>query len=392
MIKNGNFKRHLPLVFVLAVGVAVRAVFVYITRADPPHPDLTSFLPSAVGFSHPFDTSPREPAFVWWLWGLSQIGLSGVLSVRAAGILLFIVNGTLLFFFARRCLGDRWGWVPFLLYTFLAAQIQSDTIGLRHSFETTGVLVLIETIGRDKALSGRSRWIAAATAAAGLSLLRISHLVGAALLLGFSSLRGRSVRPLLALIPAMVAAALHFQNNWARHRDPLFSINLHARWYANLEYIGKPGFDENFEEWQKDPYRPRLNYRQWVWREHRPWEVVRETLVGYQRQLWLFYRKVYFDIGLPSGVNLFLCVCLLGGYLHAFRSESGRANLAGLVLLGYPFAFVGHVFWAGRFFVPFTPLTLVLMADAVRSVVIKSVPAFSPGGALRPFVKNRNFP
>ena len=82
---------------------------------------------------------------------------------------------------------------------------------------------------------------------------------------------------------------------------------------------------------------------------------------GYGRIFWTFFSQVYYRVGLPAVVTGALLALHLWGMLGALGGAPGRIALAALILLSFPYAFVGHVFWAGRFFVPFAPVALGLL-------------------------------
>ncbi len=349
-----------------ALGLAARLAHVLLTRADPPHPDLGSFLAPALSLAHPFDTSPREPLFVWWLWVLYKTGLAFPLGVRLMTALWFVPALWLFHPLARRFLGLRGAWVAAGLFAFLPAQIVSDGVGLRHSLETVGVLLLLTAAFAPEPRQRRS-FVQAAAAAAGLMLARINYLGSALLVLAAHALRTRLPRFLLAALPALFLLFFHFQNNRARHGDAFYSVNLHTYWFSNLEYIGHPGFPASFEEWQKDAHRPSLTFRQWAFERHTPAEFLKECAIGYVRCLWIFFERVYFSVGLPAGVKWGLLGLYAAGILLSLARPSQRPLFLFLSFLVLPYAFVSHVFWAGRFFAPVSPLALIFAVAGAQS-------------------------
>ncbi len=348
------------------LGLALRFAYIYVTRQQPPHPDFVSFLHPALEMAHPFDTSPREPLFVWWLWFLAKLNIVSPAATRGATALWFVPAIFLFFTLARRLTGRRGAWAALLLYTVLPAQIQSDSLGLRHLLETVGVLALLNAVTAQAALSSAKTYSQGALAFASLVLARINYLGSAALILAENAIRSKRFRPLLALLPGIILLLFHFQNNRTKFDDPLHSVNMHTYWFANLEYIGQPGFPEDWDEWQRNPHRASLTFRQWAFERHSPAEFVKESVLGYIRCLWIFFAKVYFASGLPAAATWGLLLIYGAGLLLSLFQREWRRLLLFYSILLWPYAFVSHVFWAGRFFAPFTPLALLFMVLALQ--------------------------
>lgn len=362
-----------------ALGLAARAGYVLWTRDAAPHMDLGSFFPSVLPLTHPFDTSPREPFFVWWLWLLGELGVTSTAGIRLANSIWFVPSLLLFFPLAARLLGARPAWAAAALYAFLPGQVQSDTTGLRHLIEGFGVLLLLGTLAVDPGLGRARSWLRAAGALAVLVLTRVNYAGSGLLLTGAAALKGRRWRALLALLPALLLLLGHLQNNRARHGDAFHSVNLHTHFFSNLEYIGQPGFSATFEEWQKNVYEPRLNFRQWAFERHTRWELVRDSAKGLWRGFWDFYEKVYFSLGLPAPARYLLLALYVLGFGAALADRHLRLIPFCLLLLTLPYAFVAHVFWAGRFFAPFAPLALLLVvkgAAVAGSLAAERLPQF----------------
>lgn len=349
-------------------ALAVRLGYVFWTRGAAPHPDLGSFLPSSLPFSHPFDTSPREPLFVWWLWLLGKLGAGSVTGIRLAGCLWSVPALLLLRELAAPFLGRRWALAACALYAFLPAQVQSDALGLRHVIETPAVLLLCLAAWRD----GRNPRRAAAALAL-LALTRVSYAFSGTLVLAAQAIRARSARPLLALL-ALLPLLPHFADNKARHGEYLYSVTLHGRYIANMENLGRPGFPATVEEWQKDPYAERLTARQWLFENHTSYELARDSLLGLLNGVWNFYFKVYYSLGLPLRVEIVLLGLYLLGLGVAALTPGQRLPPLWLLLLTLPYAFTSHVFWAGRFFMPFAPLGLMSTVFGARSAACGLLP------------------
>ncbi|HNI57192.1 MAG TPA: glycosyltransferase family 39 protein [Elusimicrobiota bacterium] len=350
------------------LGFLARVAWVVHDRAAAPHPDLMSFHPSQLPFTHPFDTSPREPFYVWWLWILGALGADSTAAIRLLGTLWFLPNAFLLFQLVRRHWDDRTAWGALGLFAVLPGQIVSDGLGLRHLMETAGVLLFLTALRTESSLESRRTWLQAAGAFAALVLTRVTYAVPGGIFLTAAAFKNRRWRPILAGLPAALLLCFHLANNQRRNGDALYSINLHSYWYANLEFVGRPGFPATEAERQRDVYRPSLNFRRWAFEAHTPAQYLAGTIQGYGRIAWTFFAQVYYRVGLPALLTGALLALHLWGLLGALGGTPGRVALAAWVLLNFPYAFVGHVFWAGRFFVPFAPLALGLLVAGARDL------------------------
>jgi 4-amino-4-deoxy-L-arabinose transferase-like glycosyltransferase len=346
-----------------AAGLLLRLAYVWHTRAEPPHPDLGSFLPASVGFAHFFDTCPREPFHVWWLWLIGKFGAVSTAGIRLAGTLWFLPSFLLFCRLARRLLGERAALAAALLYVFLPAQVQSDCLGLRHVIEIFGVLLLLNTLFLPEGLRPRLAAGGAAVSFITLVLSRVNYAGSGLLAAAYAGLRLRSPRPLLALLPALLLLGGHLYNNKARTGDFLYSVNMHTYFFTNLEYIGEPGFPATYEDWQKAPHTPALKFRAWAAR-HSPAEFLAGCAEGLYRGLWDFYLKVYFAAGLPAMLTWALLLLYAAGAAACALDARLRFLPVLLLLFNLPYAFVAHVFWAGRFYTPFAPLALLCCVRA----------------------------
>ncbi|HNC74715.1 MAG TPA: hypothetical protein PK362_07530 [Elusimicrobiota bacterium] len=353
-------RARLSLFAVLGLGYAARVGWIFQDKASSPHPDLPSFIEPSLRLLNPFDSGMREPGFVWWLWLIRQFGVSGFLGIRLVTALWFIGTAAFVFFLARRLLGEKRAWIVLGFYSFLPTQIQADGLGMRHLVESFGMAWMLWALLTAEGLSPSRRWVHAAASVALLVMVRISFLGSSALFLLYGALRRRSRALLAALAPALFLLFFHFRANERRFGDPFYTINIHSYWFANAEFIGQPGFPASFEEWQKDAHRKTLTYRQWMFDRHSPMEIVGAHLVGYYRFFWFSPEKTYFPAWFGP-LRWLALGALLVGFGTAFYSAALRPVLMAMTFYAWPYAFPGHVHWAGRFFVPVSYLFLILI-------------------------------
>jgi hypothetical protein len=179
-------------------------------------------------------------------------------------------------------------------------------------------------------------------------------------------------------MPAVLGVSLHLLNNRSRHQDWFYSITCPTRWYANLEFIGSPGFDPTFEDWKKgDPYKPRVaGYSEWAFHLHSPWQYLKETLFGFGRCAGMFWFQNYFSRGLPPALKWLLMGFYAAGGIILLLDPDKRWVPLSLLLWVFPYAFVSHVFMAPRFYMPFSPLVLAIVAAAVHDTFQRAANRF----------------
>lgn len=355
-----------------AAGFVTRVLYILWTQDAPAHPDMGSFLEPARALTHPFATATREPFFVWWLWALKTLGLTSITAIRIATALWFIPAILLFYPLAERFLGTRAAWAAVGLYTFLPSQIQSDTFGMRQTMEGVGVLWMLRVALGAASQSRFKDWLTVSWVAAALILTRITFAVSCAILMAVAAVRLKSFKPMATLLLGLVLSLFHFQHLKQTYGDSFYSLHQHTYWLSNLEFMGHPGFPASFQEWQKDPYRPGLTFWDWAFKRHTLPEFITESGVGLFHGLWTFFEKIYFSLGLPKMAQWILAGLYgLGLFLSILRREN-RILLLCLFCFVLPFSFVGHVFWTGRFFVPFSPLALILLSLGGQQVALFS--------------------
>jgi hypothetical protein len=94
-----------------------------------------------------------------------------------------------------------------------------------------------------------------------------------------------------ALITAAILAAVvvpHRYSMYKLHNDAYFDTNAYARYNANFEFAGRPGFP-TVEQLQADGFiGPGITYSEYMLGMHTKWELVEGTARGY----WKLYRHM----------------------------------------------------------------------------------------------------
>lgn len=367
---------RLSLAGLILLGLVFRLFYIDAFRNQSFPPDVPwSIARAMAGW---YDTFPREPLFVWWLKLLEWGGATNFLVVRTWTVLWYVPTAFLLWLGGRRLLGP-WVWLALVLHAALPVQIAADANGERHVLEAFLFIAFWVRLGTTPIPDTFKGLGAAGLPLVGMFLIRLN--LGASAALGWL-VRIRRRREILVLSPVLLACVLavlpHFADNKRKTGDPFRSVNIHSYWFANKEFIGRPGFASTAEEWQRDPYRLSMTYREWAFRAHSPGEYAKETVKGYPRILIAEIGGYLLAFKVPSLLRWWLialfCLGLLGGVLESTL----RPTVVYFALLILPFAFVSHVHMAPRFFAVLYPLTAILIAEGHRRAFAVVRRCFNP--------------
>ena len=228
-----------------------------------PNNDTIEYLGLAAALSSPYDTAAREPMWIWMVKAWSWIAGYDTLSVRIFTILLSVI----LLAAACKFFLDYTGHpVPGILVAALLSVnphlITLSTRGLRDEAFITAVLCATYFVFiRSTTLSVRGQAAGLALSGAAVQLLRFNSYLFLIPLLLVWSWRQRSARPHYVLLPFVFIAAVsapHLIHNFQAYGDPMYSINAHAPWARNQEFlvIKRTGCEgcPNPEELSRDLY------------------------------------------------------------------------------------------------------------------------------------------
>jgi hypothetical protein len=117
---------------------------------------------------------------------------------------------------------------------------------------------------------------------------------------------------------------------------------LYARWNANFEFAGKPGFP-TIEQLQKDGYiGPRLTYNEYMFGMHTKRELLIGTVRGYYklfRNMELCPWRVTSTVR-RAAVNITFQVMAVIGFVAALRLRKYRWIPLAFMLMEFPVSFV----------------------------------------------------
>lgn len=174
-----------------------------------------------------------------------------------------------------------------------------------------------------------------------MSLLRSTYLPAAVVLTALAfwpSTRNARQFVLASLVAATLAVTAIVPHRYGLYRttgDPFFDTALYARWNANIEFAGQPGFP-TWRELQADAYigRP-LTYGQYLFGLH----SVREVIVGTVRG----YAKMFLRMDLLSEhrlVNVLFQLVALAGFVLALGHRRLWWIPVAFVIIEFPVAFL----------------------------------------------------
>ena len=131
-----------------------------------------------------------------------------------------------------------------------------------------------------------------------------------------------------------ILIAPHLYNNYQISYDPFYSMNIHARFYRNREFVGQPGFPSQ-EELVKDAYAgERTSFLSYVFKLHSLGEIINRTSLGLVSIFLGFYAKIV----LFTNNKFFYILFILGAIALLFSEK--RILLLFLIVMQVPQAFI----------------------------------------------------
>ncbi|MDO8546578.1 MAG: hypothetical protein Q7R68_04375 [Nitrospirales bacterium] len=321
----------------------------------------------------PYDTAWREPLWIWMVKGLMWVGGGSIVSLR----LLTVALSLLVIYSAYKLFSDYTrqpfvGLVVALLLSLNPYLIRMSVRGMKE--ETYMVLVLwFVHLAFVRKEQGSVAWrsVGLALSGAGLLLVRLNSWVFVApllLLWAWRQARGQDRRwgLRLACITAFIGMAIapHLVHNDQMYGDPFFSVNHHAAWGRNFEFLIVKGGGctgcPTVEEMEQDSYAgPRLTTYDYFFKLHSLREVRERLFTGYTEMYLIPTDHFKVQAG-TDHLLVYLVYCL--GLVLALRGPH-RAMLAVVVLLinGIPLLMtLAHEPRVGIHTAPFVAFVLAL--------------------------------
>jgi hypothetical protein len=334
---------------IVAVGAVLRYRLLVETLANPLDPDAKGYRAYAAWMSLFGDTGffsarfgEREPLFVlvghlfFRLVGDSDFHLR-LVSFALSIVLIWLVMriGTTLF-------GVPLGWFTGAMMALNPALARESVRGLRLELET--IVLLLVLIAAFLWARPRGRLRAPLLGALGglMVLTRITYVLAMTVLLALAAYTRRQTRrgwlvPAAASIAIMIALlAPHRYSLYRLHGDPFWDTTRYARWNANFEFAGRPGFPSR-RQLELDGYAGgRLTYAEYLFGLHSLREIVLGTMRGYLKLFLSMTAKAlrYEPLG------LLLLLLAVAGFARACLRPEYRWLPVTFVVVEFPVAFL----------------------------------------------------
>lgn len=267
-----------PLV---ALALCVSALGDY--RGVPLQPDAANYLALADTFG--WDRlwgGVREP--LWPLLLAGPIALAGPepMLLRACGLLFFPLLVAAFQRLAASVVASGWALVGALVVAVSPWLRVQALEGLREIPAAAGLLLLVAALVRRQGSYGRRDGLLLGAGAALLALLRWDTILISVPLLVLSALlrRAHPRDTAVALATLAVLTAPLTLGNLQRHGDPLHHSNIHAVFFRNIEFVGRPGYP-TAEELAQDGYAgPPTSWATYLFKDRPLGDLKNKTLEG----------------------------------------------------------------------------------------------------------------
>lgn len=205
------------------------------------YPDVKTYRLIAENMTHIYDTSFREPLWIWFV-KISQFIFGNTdLTPRFLGIILFLVTAFLLYRLILDIFQDQiFAIVGLMLFAWNSYLISLAIEGLRD------VLFLLAIVGTTYFAFANDTWISEKIRFIGLCGFivltvgtRITSIYPLTLIAGYTFLKYkfRFSYILLTFFVLMLFIGPHLYYNYINSGDPFFSANVHAVWWRNYEFL-----------------------------------------------------------------------------------------------------------------------------------------------------------
>ncbi len=308
----------------------------------------------------------REPLFIWFIKAAFLFAPAEDATLRLLTVLLSLLVIPATYYAGRRMFGRAAGLGAAFACAVNPYFIFMSTRGLRMELYILCVLAFLVSLDF---LQGKQRWggIWVGIAAGICALARLTSLSFTIPLTLYFGLRRKShpVAVVTALIVPFIFIAPHFYFNYRQTEDALFSSNIHARFYRNREFAGKPGFP-SVEEVHNDPYcgEP-ITTAGYIFGLHTFPQVVKITMRG----LYLIFLRGYVTGGLFGGSRIIFLFYLFGLCITLFSRRWEWVLVA--VVLEAPSAFLAGMHLDWRLALHTAPLIYLFLMNGLIFIASK---------------------
>lgn len=284
---------------ILAAGVSLRYDALRLALDRPLDPDAQVYrlmamrmdlFSSDLGF-YSASFNEREPVFVLASHAFFGLTDGSQFHLRLLTVVLSVCLIWVAMRLSRSVAGPIAGWAIGILVALNGPLVAESVRGLRLEAETIVWLAWLGLAFVWRAPKGWGAPVALGMLGGGLLLLRSSYMPVLVLLAilaawqrgGTLWRRAASAALTIALMAALVAP--HRLSMYERRGDAFWDTTMYARWLANFEFAGQPGYP-SIEALQVDGYQgPAITYGEYLFGLHTPAELVTGTARGYGKIL-----------------------------------------------------------------------------------------------------------
>ena len=267
----------------------------------------------------------REPGYVLATHLFFEVAGDSEFHLRLLGILLSVGVAYAGMRFAGAAVAPAAAPIAGLLLALDEPLVAESVRGLRLEFEIIAWLAFLWLVCLRRYGSTRAWLCAAGLSGAAVVLTRSSYLPAVAVLTAMSafrepgsmSVRGGRTAAALALIVLLVLP--HRVSMYRLRGDAFWDTAMYARWLANFEFTGRPGYPPRAQLMQNAYVGPRITYGHYVFALHTPGELI----AGTARGTWTMIRELNLVTPREGGSRLNLRA-LVNGVFQA-------AGLIGLI-------------------------------------------------------------
>lgn len=368
-----------PVALVIVILVALFQIFDLLPEYASAEldPDVIGYRLIAKNMSHPYDTDIREPVWIWFIKAVTFLGGEDDIVLRVFGLGLFGMTGYMLYRLVEDVFSDRFLVVVVLaIYSWNTFLIRTALRCVRDNMLMLAVVgVVYFTFSNRKHLFETSRLL-------GLSIFyflaggtQISSLAPLGLIILYAFARNRIRYSLLVPLFFCVLFILgpHFIHNYMKYDDPLYSANIHAVWWRNLEFVAIDGTGctgcPSSSEYQANSYSGEwITTVEYIIGMHSPTEILTRSIEGF-RVLFLSPSQLFNNLlGVDELGLVFFFFYATGIIILIFVYDRNRILILipplviNILLFLIPYA-------PDRFFITVAPFFAVFAAIGFVSVI-----------------------
>ncbi|MFN8391154.1 MAG: glycosyltransferase family 39 protein [Bdellovibrionota bacterium] len=367
--ETSSLQEKVSLWLVGIVALVYELKWLVASYKQPLDPDAQNYYLMADQMQSLYDTNVREPLIIWtsklgmWLFGADHF------SLRLVGAFFFVLTAIGFYRFVRDVTGESFvALAAALLFATNSFLRELAVRGVRDT-PTLSFLIMLSyfTLVRAPWLTDGRRIAGLSVSWALLSLTRLSFLAPGLLLIGYAFWKHRLRKQLFALPLAAIVLAIvpHLLNNQRVFHDPFYSLNIHAVWWRNYEFVikKKVGCEgcPTEEEFNKSSYSgsPVSTFR-YVFLMRPLSETIGRALEGYKDML--FTDGDFFRGMLGSKTSLWFWLFLVG-LVSLFATKARDTLLVPLIAMNiFPFTYALDM--DIRLFSPFVPFMILCVGAA----------------------------